>query len=359
MGIVRTRAAVAATTLAFALAACGGASGTSPEEDPKEALREAVDAMEDWDGLSLSMSVEAEGDLGQTGTGEEAAETARMLEVVRGSGVDVSVLVGDVDDPADDEMRFVLRLDSTEAFEVRSVDQSVYVRLDLRPIQELADDPEMQAQIDAFVQQAEAMGITAAGPLVRGEWIEVRGVEQVQRMIEGMAGLPTEQPSPDATATEEAKQAIDRFVSEDVTVTYVGSDDVGDHLRVETTAGDALDLAEQVSEAVGQDLAGAAGQDPFAEMRSEGGEELERTTIPMHVWLADGAVARIAVDMAEIARANPELAEDGDVPGEGDRLAFIADLEEFTGGIEAPEGAVPVDLFELFGRFMQGSQPQT
>jgi hypothetical protein len=73
----------------------------------------------------------------------------------------------------------------------------------------------------------------AAEALSAGEWIEITGFDGLMNMLEGFAG---ESSQPDEQQVEALRQAFadrtERLIDEDVQVSYVGSDDVGERVRV-------------------------------------------------------------------------------------------------------------------------------
>lgn len=352
------RGGILAAAAAVALAACGGAAGPAASEDPKAALEAAVDRMAEWDGGAVTVRVDATRASLEALAAESGDDlTDEQIGLILDSALEFRSHAGaDAATTEDDEAEVRLRIGTTDAFHVIVQAGTFYLRSDVEQLLELAGGDDVRADLDELVTMAEQAGIDVVDDLLAGSWLQIDGLDELASMAAGMSGGPGT-PDPDEVASAQAAivEALRGFVARDLDVTYVGDDEVGAHLRLVASGADLADLAEDVIAAAGPSLLGPSAGDQeqlLDELRTESAD-LDDMVLPLDVWIADGVIARIGVDMVAFAEANPDKVED-EVPAGVDRLGLLVDLERFDGGVDAPEDAVPVDLFELFGRMMAG-----
>jgi hypothetical protein len=338
----RTRRWVLAILLLFALiaTACGG-DDAGVEDDPESALRDALEELADYDGFELLFQLSADEEARAQALREDDFTEEELERLLTASVLVRATTQGDEDEGAAEA---ILTVDDEPIAELRALpDLDLYLRIDLDAIAELSDDPEMRSEIDALAQQAEAFGLRdAVEAAQRGDWIRVTGLEQLINLIgEGPAAQDTTDEEEAERLTEEIADAAVRFVDEDVSVTYVGSDDAGERVRA-TTDGAAVRrfLDEVGSIAASSDaLGGTDPQDLAGDLDID-----EDQTIDLDAWISGGRLTQIAVDLGA-------LDEEGETEGE---LLLVIGIDEFTGTIDAPEDAAKVDLFGLIGGFMGG-----
>jgi hypothetical protein len=338
----RTRRWILATLLLFALVAtaCGG-DDAGVEDDPEGALRDALEELADYDGFELLVQLSADEEARAQALREEDFTEEELERLLTASVLVRTTTQGDEDEGA---AEFILTVDDEPVAELRALpDMDLYLRVDLEAIAELSDDPEMRAEIDELAQQAEAFGLRdAVEAAQRGDWIRVTGLEQLINLFgEAPAAQDTTDDEEAERLSEEIAEAAIRFVDEDVTVTYVGSDDAGERVRA-TTDGAAIQrfLDEVGSIAASSDALG--GNDP---QELAGDLELDDDqTVTLDAWISGGRLTQIAFDLAT-------LGEEADTEGE---LLLVIGIDEFTGTIDEPEDAAQVDLFGLIGGFMGG-----
>ena len=326
-------AALAASTLV--LTACTGSSA-EVENDPEGALRDAVEALGDYDGVELVLS--ASGDAAALADDPEDLDAVELLlsgtVTMRGSG----------ESEEDAQFELVVDLDGTEVFEVRVLPQTqVFLRADVDAVAQAIDDPAITADLQELVAAAEQFGFgDLAQVAVDGGWIELTGVEQLTEFAEGFGGMDqTEEPSEEELERlqEQVVSAFDRFIDQDVAVTYVGSEDAGE--RVQATAdGAALESLFQELTAIAAD---AGGVDP-AMLGDLESDIPEGETFTLDAWIDGGELSQIGIDLGG-------LDDSGEIPADTFLLVGIAD---FAGSIEAPAEAEPFDLFGLISGFLFG-----
>jgi hypothetical protein len=320
--------------LTTTLAGCD-AGGSDAEEDPRAALLEAVEALEDYDGIELVVSLDGDAQaLVAASDGDLDAETSELL-------LDSTVLLRAAgQDEADAQAEVIVTLRGTEAVELRILpEQRFFVRVDLDAIGSAVGDAELAANLDDAVDMAAMFGLADAAQAVRaGGWIELIGLDQLAEMAGGTTTEeePTEEEAEDVR--ERLVTSLQRFVSEDVTVTHVDEDDIGERIRATTTTAELAALVDELSTIAG-DLSGL---DPetLGELPTDAGSDRE---VDVDLWLDGGELRQVGFDLSQI--------EDADAPE--DTWLLIA-VEEFKGSVDAPDDVTQVDLFEIVGGLFGG-----
>lgn len=334
---LRTLVAVAA--LALLASACG--PDDTVADDPGGALRTAVEALADYEGFELVLSLEAD-DTAMSALVADGELTQDEAELVFGSSITVRTS-GEGEDGA---VELVATVEGNDVVELRVLPRTdIYARADLATILELADDPDAAATLADFVAQAEMFGFgDLAAAVQAGDWIRLTGVEQMLAMFDAMDpdGADELDEEEAERLAEEIAAAAQRFIGDDVEVTYVGSEDAGERVRA-TVDGAALQrFASEV-------LAIIASADALGELADDQLlRDLERdvpddVTLTFDAWIADGELTQVAFDLAAVAGE--------DIDGE---LRIVVGIARFTADIEAPADATEIDLFGLVGGFMGG-----
>lgn len=321
----RLAAPLLAGVLLLGACADGGGGEEEAAENPKQAFTGALEALSEYDGVTLGISIEA--DPADLQEGDAPPEVAEAI-------VNSSVTISAKGETAEDaQAQVVVNVDGNEdAAEFRFVDKAIYLRADVGElVEKFGGDT---AQIDAFAQQASAQGFDFAQALVDGEWVGVEGLDQLAEQF----GLP--QPSADP---EQASKLADQFATileKNSSVTSEGTDDVGAHLVVEVPLRDTL-----------QDLAGSLQSIANAPpLPTEDLSEVPDAEIPIDVWVSDGRLVQLEFDVVEIATAA------GDPPPEDiDEFAFRVTVDEFTDDVEAPADFAEIDVQQLIESFFGAS----
>jgi hypothetical protein len=329
-----TTTTATAALLAVALTACAG-GGPDVESDPEAALREAIAALGDYDGIELIASIDADEDaLVAAAEGDLDGDDVRLL---LDSEVVLRGVAADDDDEGQGQAEVVVALGGETVAELRAVDdQAVYVRLDPDAAAEALDDPDLRADLEDAISTLDDVGLGDVATTVRdGEWIRLTGLQQLAD------ATGAEEPSEEEAADLRARLvgSLQRFLDEDVEVTYVGEEDPGERVTATTTASALAELLEEVTTAAG-DLGGLAGDDLGFDP-----DEVGDDPVTVDVWLDRGRLSQVGVDLAN-------LAEDGDGAPEGTFL--LVRVEEFGGSVDAPSEATEVDLLQVFGQLLGG-----
>jgi hypothetical protein len=309
------------------LTACTDDAG-EVQDDPEGALRDAVAALADHDGVELILAID----------GDEEAIAAELGERETAILLDSSFTVratGQTEDDAQAEA--LLDLAGEEAAEFRVLPQQrLFVRVDVDTVAAVVDDPEFDAFVDEAVGFADLVGLAdVVGTLRAGGWVEVTGLEQLAALA-GQQDEPTEEESADVQQRTVA--ALERFVAEDVTVEPLGSEDVGERVRATTTGADLQELLDEL----GTILADVGGVGAGDLQGIDDADLPPDETVTVDAWISDGVLTQLGYD----------LATTGDGAPAGTFLLMA--IGEFTGSVEAPDDATPFDVFELVGGFLGG-----
>lgn len=333
--MTKTRRRFTAVLLAGALLAGACSEGGGSEEvaeNPKQALVDAFEALSEYEGIEMVMSLEADADdlANEDLPIEQAEQLVESSITIRGKQATT---------PEDQQVEFVVNVGGNEdAVELKAVGESIYVRADVRELVETFGGS--TAEIDTAVQQASAAGLDFVEPLVEGEWVGVEGLNDLAEQF----GVTV--PTPDPEQADALAKRLTAVFEENADVSSEGSDDVGDHLLVR------VPLKEFVTETFDV-LLGASGL-PAGALPMEDLEQIpEDAVMPIDVWIADGAVAQVELDFVRFAE---EFGED--VPEGIEQVAMRFTFEEFTDEVEAPSDFVEIDLQEILQGFL-GAMPGT
>lgn len=312
------------TIIALALvgAACGeGSSGTS--DDPQATLTSALENLEGSAGTTMQVSLQSTAESLQAlaSNGGEALSAEDAQKVLDSS---VTISSNFEEDPAKAAAQLVVNVAGDDDLELRVLGHSFYVRADVRSLLEtFGQDP---AMADQLAQQAAMSGLGFVQPLIDGEWLEVKGLEEMM----SQAGA---QPTP----TEEQRKVLSGLVESlegATTVTSEGDDDVGEHLVASVRLRDAYEHLQKAVADLGQ-LPAAGGLPATSEVPDE--------TIEVDLWVDDGRLTQVEFDFLQLRDF-----EGAEIPEGVDEMAVRVALSEFSGQVDRPAGAVPVDLQQVF-----------
>ena len=314
-----------------ALLLAGCADSSSAGGSPKETLEEALANLRVQPGVTASLtlrstpgSLQALADDG--GEQLSAEDAAKILDS------SLTISAENSSDPAEAASRVVVNAAGQDALEIRTVDVALYVRADVRYLLELFGQPPSAA--DAFVGQASSAGLDFVGPLVEGRWIAVTGFEEL--MGQGAATPSAEQ----AEAIEELLAALRSSAS----VSSEGDDAAGEHLVASVSLREvARDLGRAASK-LGQGVAGGGLPSP---------QEVPDQQVALDLWIDEGRLTRVEFDFLQLRDV-----AGADFPAGVESLAVRIDLAEFSGEVEVPADAVPVDLRQVMQGFMGGFPAQ-
>ncbi|MGI8407996.1 MAG: hypothetical protein ACR2L3_05750 [Actinomycetota bacterium] len=312
------------------LGACNKAGGGGDAaEDPKGALTDAVGALGETEGISMTFTVESTTESLVAAEGEMTEEDAQKI-----LDSSLSVTASNLSDPENSQAEFVVDI-AGNLVEFRALDDTIYLRADVRELTE--DFGGDTAEIDAFVAQAPP-GFEFAGPLAEGEWIAIEGAKEFSEQMGA--------PSPDAELQDKFAADLKKAVEDNAEVTSEGSDDQGDHVKATIKV---KPLYESLVQSFGTlQVPGAALPDS---------SEVPDEEIVVDFWVQDGLLSQIQLDITQFRDW-----EGAEMPEGIEELALNIDLEESDEAIEAPEAAATVDFQQLFQGFlggMTGSESET
>lgn len=323
--MTNSRRRFTAVLLAGALlaGACSEAGSEDVAENPKQALVDAFEALSEYEGIEMVMSIEADAD--DLASDELPIEQAEI--VVESS---VTVRGKQATTPEDQQVEVVVNVGGNEdAVEMKGIGQSIYLRADVRELVDtFGGDP---AQIDAAVQYGSQGGLDFIEPLVDGEWVGIEGIDALAEQF----GVTV--PTPDPEQAEALTKRITAAFEENAEVESEGSDGTGEHLRVRVPL---KEFARETFDAL-QEMSGLP---PAALPPMEDLDQIpDDTQLPFDVWIDDGAVVQLELDFLELAE---DLA--GEPAPEGiEEMVMRFTFEEFTDEVEAPSDFVEVDLQEV------------
>jgi hypothetical protein len=317
--------------------ACGGSSNDASSGDGEASLIAAVLKLQSSpstmtvtlqsDVASLQALIAADGaDFGGTDlqtvlassitvshTGSAGAKDARSQTTVK---------IGDIND----------------AIETRKIDKKLYVRADIPGL--IKSFGNSGTDLQALLKEADAYQLDFVRPAVQGKWLALEGLDKLGKTLGAKAG--TSVPSDGKT-----KQLTDEFLQRllsSLSVKTVGDDSAGTHLETSIPARAAYAALQQLV------LNAGKGLPPGAAMPSP-------TTIPdkpitVDVWVRDGKLTQIELDLKRLMALG-----DKPVPAGVHQLAIRVAISDFTGSIEAPSGAVRVNLTALANKYLAAILP--
>lgn len=333
----RRHALIAAVVTALVIAGCAAAEKLSPRVAVREAFESTASQQEGSFELSLVGSEEDLNALFENGA-PLTEEDRQGLNLLRNGHIALS--------NGNDKFALDIKAGDLEhAFELRYVDKKLYARADVAGLAKLfgTSPEEVNENISGLASQPGFEFLAAAAA---GKWLEV-DFSTLKGLFEGLGkefGFEpgegsTPAPTADATIPGEyqaIKDAIGKAMSEDVTVEKLKSDNAGDHYLAKVASMQAF--YAKVRPVFDQHMAGL----PYAN------ELPSASVVPdkpgsLDVWVKDGRVSRLELDLAQFAPAPPA--------GAG-RVALRLDIDREASSVSVPSDAVTVDLAGLLQRFM-------
>lgn len=310
-------------------AACGGGSAPDPAEDPKGALKSAVEEIGNYEGTTFEITLNS--DLSSLIATSEGELTEEQAQAILDSSLRMTTKEGDT--PEESEFELVADI-AGDLVEMRVVENVLYVRADVRDL--VSRFGGSQEDIDASLQDAPPQ-LSFLDAAVEGEWIGAEGAEEFARQFGGLT------PQDEEEAAELQKEIASKLVAaieDNSTVTSAGSDDIGEHLEVELEV-------RSLAEAFFEIIRSVPGGDAFPAEAFDT-SQIPDAQLPLDAWISDGRLVQIQLDIIEAAAAF----EAEDPPPGVENLAILVAIEEFTDSVEAPEAAEIVNFGELFQSFM-------
>jgi hypothetical protein len=308
--------------------ACGGDElGGSP----KDSLTAAIENLSELEGLEMVFTLQSsEGSIAALAASEGDSLPEEDAQRLLNSSITMRTK-GKT--PEEAQAEFVVNIDGEDDVEMKVLDQTFYVRADVRGlIETFGGDP---SGLDQFEQQASAAGVTFVKPAIAGEWIALEGLKEIARQ----QGLPTGR-APDQDALVRAFRTA---VDEEAEVTQGDQDGPGTHLVVNLPV---RRIYERLLPEFQKLLVGVPGAalPPASEVPDE--------SVRLDTWVDGDQLRQIRLDLLQFAKFGDEP-----VPEGVDEVALQVTIDEFDDEVEAPEDAVTLteqDIQQAFGALMSG-----
>jgi hypothetical protein len=306
-----------AATVALFLVACGG-DGSS--EGAERTLSAALEQLRRSDGATLEFTLQSTPESLQSlaRDGGDDLTHSDAQKILSSSLVVSSALDGNGSGAA----RVALNVAGNEDLELRTTKDTIYVRADVRSLLEtFGQDP---AAADQFVAQARAAGWDFAESLVAGRWLAITGFEQ-------LAGQTRSTPFPEQ---QRVLAELTAALEASTTVTSAGEEGPGEHLVASFSLRDLYDRLQRIAADLGKATGPAL--PPAGTVPDE--------VVSIDLWVDGDRLTQVEFDFLQLRRL-----EGADVPEGVERLALRVAVSDFSGPIEVPSDAVPVDLSKVLG----------
>lgn len=326
--------AIAATAVT-AVTAFG--CGTASEVSSRQQLSNALGALDDQAALTLSVSIDATPErLAEIAVAEGGELPLDLAEVLVGSSVRMTVAspdgapLSDMAPDATGHVRMVVDTPDGELADVRVVDGSLYGRVDVPAVAQMAGEP---------VPTREELGlggIPALGFLdtvLSGGWVSVS--QQDLEAVGGSLGATPEEPTEaDASLVERLRQRVDDAFDRTVTVTQDGSDaDLGDRILVEASPRRLAEELPGILDGIPTPQ-GDAGE--LVRQMSEDLSQVREEPVTVAVYRRDGVATAVRLDLGQF-----------DAQGTWNGVGLLVRFTRGDAGVDAPAGATPVDVASL------------
>jgi hypothetical protein len=221
--------------------------------------------------------------------------------------------------------------DINDAIETRMVHKKLYVRADISGL--IDTFGKSGSDLQALLKEAEANHLDFVRPAVQGKWLYLKGLDKLGKTLPSGTKLPSD---------NQKKQLTDQFeqrLLSSLTVKTVGEDSAGTHMEASIPARQAYAALQQLILNASESLP------PGAAMPSP--NSIPNKPIIVDVWVRDGKLTQVELDLKRLMALG-----DKPVPAGVSQLAIRIAISDFKGTIEAPAGAVPVDLTALAQNYL-------
>ena len=325
-------AAVAAGALA--LAGCGSGSGQSVPKDPKGELTASVSNLGDTDTLTSTIKL----DIPPAVLQQLAKSSGDNLTAADASAISSAQLVleakttngkhfGDLK-PSDQKATAVSIRGISGGhtyLEMRVLSGDLYLQGDVKGFLDLIHQSKSYAEVKA--RAASLPDFVKA--LVDGRWVSLNGA--AAQGLAGQFGVQAGGSSGNAAQSAKMLDDLKRLLNKDVTVTRVGSDDLGDHLRL---SGNAKALVNDAYQSFSSAVPGGG-----AVLSQAKPQSVPSRTVTLDAWVKDGVLSQISLNFGQFA-GKGDAAAGKNLPV---TLSFSQDGDDIT----KPTGVTPIDLTQL------------
>jgi len=331
---------VASCTSLILVTGCGSGSSSNTPKDPKGELSAGLSGLTSSDALTLTLKLDTTPDKLQAFAAEggdklsaAVAADVASANVVIEVKTDNGAHLGDLKSSDGSHVGFRLQAsDSGNSLaELRSVGGALYLQADLKTLLTLFGQAKAYDEVQARAKSLPAF----VSAFVAGKWVslDLSALKALASQFGGAGAAPS-------TSSKQGLQIVTDLraaLTADVAVTKVGTDSIGDHLRL---SGHTKQLATDLMQSVTKDV-------PSAGLASGKLDTSKITdhTIVLDAWVKDGVLRQISVDVVQFAK-----------PGEakaGDSLPVVLTFDQNGDDISKPADVTPVDLSQL-GTLLQG-----
>ena len=328
--------AISAVAAVGLLAGCG--SGTSAtktaSEDPKTAFSSGLDGLGNTDALTVTLKLDASSDQlvalskedpsGTPLTAKQAQELSTASVVIETKTTDGSKLsTATGSSPSKAAFRLAVQDSGSSLAEIRSLDNTLFVQADLKTLLDIFGKSKQYGDLTARTSSLPPF----VQAFVQGKWVSL-DLNSLKSLASQFGASASTNPQQNQKLLNDLKATLGR----DVTVTRVGTDDQGDHLKVTAQS---RTLVDDIVKTVQADM-------PSAGLATNA---LKPSSVPDHsvvidAWVKDGALSKLSLDLVQFAK-----------PGEakaGDHLPVVLTFDKSGDDIGKPSGAVAVDTSQLF-----------
>jgi hypothetical protein len=346
------RKGLAAAGVVALIAAGSAACGTATASTPDAKIKNAFDKLQNKKSLALGLHFDASADQiyaalqGSDGFTKANATTLAELHATVSASSDKAFK----DIKSGDKGSFAFQLTSDAAgkknlIEVRSVDQKVYLRADLKGLTNLGGSSTSKdlAGIDQFIAQADklpsSMGSVKAA--VHGEWITIdpKSFTSFLKSFGGsgsgspLGALPDTGKSLDAKTQQQVLDALQKALRNNAKYKDLGNHDGADHVQVTLPA-------RQFAKELQGSLGSLTKQIP--DFKPSDLNDVPNKTVAVDVAIKGGSVSGITFDLVQL-----------DTSATG-KLPLTIAVDDGAEPVSAPKGAKILNPQDLIGLFMSG-----
>jgi hypothetical protein len=338
--------AVGTTAVAIVLAGCGSgsSSGHSVPKDPKGELAASVTNLgaSDTLGATLKLGIPP-GVLQQLARSQGDRLTAGDAAAISGAQLAIEVKTTNGKHLADlkssDQNATAVAISALSNghtyLELRILTGDLYLQGDVKGFLGLIHKSKTYQEVKA--RAASLPDFVKA--LVDGKWVSLNGA--AAQGLASQFGVQTGQSGSNKSQAGKMLTDLKSMLDKNVTVTRLGSDDKGDHLRL---SGNAKTLANDAYQSFSTAVPGGAA------LSQAKPQNVPSRVVTVDAWVKDGVLSEISIDLSQFLDKKESAA--------GQPLPITLTFTQDGGDITKPSGVTPVDLTQLgslFGALAGGS----
>ena len=337
---------VIATTAAITLAGCGsGSSGHNVPQNPKGELAASVSNLGDSGTLGATLKLDiTPAALQQLARSQGDRLTAQDAAAIAGAQLDIEVKTtngkkfSELSSSDQNAAAVSVRALSNghTYLELRVLSGDLYLQGDVKGFLDLIHKSKTYAEVKARASSLPDF----VKALVNGGWVSLNGA--AAQGLASQFGVQSGGQSGDKKS--QASKMIDdlkALLDKDVTVTKLGSDSDGDHLRL---SGNAKSLVTGAYQSFSSAVPGGSA---LSQVKPQ---NVPSRVVTVDAWVKDGVLSKISVDLGQFM--------DKKSAATGQPLAITLAFTQQGGDITKPSGVTPIDLTQLgalFGGLSAGS----